>query len=708
MLFLNNGAGEFREITHFAGLTSTRGGKGASFGDLDGDGDLDLVVPYFCLCNRIYRNDGINPNTQLPYFTDVTDQWLPQGADTLIKSTSCCLADIDNDGDLDLYITNLIATNRLYRNDGSGHFQDITVSAGLLDSSLTNSACFFDADNDGDLDLLLANRGRNLFFQNLGDGKFVRDRKAFNYQIEYSTGIACGDPDNDGDFDVYIANDDKNSFYIKNPLNNDNYLEFKLRGTRSNRDAIGARAFLYEAGHLNDKKYLLGMREVNGGYGYGCMNSTTIHFGVQPHRSYDLKVCFPSGIEITRTDLSPGQILIIEEQSGWAKMVALSWKKLVNLTQSSFYRLEFIKFAALILCLVLALTFIRQKNGLEPTAYPDLLILPIIFYLTFDVLLLKKGFLASRVLPFAAAALSFLFVYFNSRRRVATTIKEHLAEQLLTRCRAFDHGSWAVSYLNQLQLFSTNLPAGEPISETVATSLQETIIGFYDVVYREMVHIYRLALDASIQLNQASELRRQLLFLSENLNKIKVALALKQGVAAETWQNVHRLIDQIKMNIREINFAVSKRFSCHPFKIIQRTIKNFQSQSAMRFIHAKIPANDDEFRVCSKPSDLAAILENLFQNAVQATQHLPKPSIRLSCHHTDQFLSIEIRDNGCGIPKKLWQKIFEQNYTTKNKGNGGFGLYFARKVLEKYGGHIEVLTSRRNRGTTFLIQLRRV
>ena len=161
-----DGAGQFTEITHEAGLASSRSGKGATFGDIDLDGDLDLVVPYFSLRNRIYRNKGTDEKTNLVYFEDVTDDWLPSGSDSSAKSASATLADVDNDGDLDLYFANLVFSNRLYENDGTGKFTDITMESGLLDSSLSHSGCFFDADNSGKLDLYISNRGRNIFYKN--------------------------------------------------------------------------------------------------------------------------------------------------------------------------------------------------------------------------------------------------------------------------------------------------------------------------------------------------------------------------------------------------------------------------------------------------------------------------------------------------------------------------------------------------------------
>ncbi len=86
----------------------------------------------------------------------------------------------------------------------------------------------------------------------------------------------------------------------------------------------------------------------------------------------------------------------------------------------------------------------------------------------------------------------------------------------------------------------------------------------------------------------------------------------------------------------------------------------------------------------------------------------PNPKITIKLSQTDRYLFIEFSDNGCGIPKKLWDQIYEEGYTTKSNGNGGFGLYYSRRTLEKYGGNIEVARSAKNRGTKFLLKLRRV
>lgn len=708
MLFINNGFGRFKEITPPAGLTSQRGGKSATFGDLDGDGDVDLVVTFFNLPNRVYRNEGIHPKTGLPFFRDMTDRWLPHQPDSLAKSTAACLADIDNDGDLDLYICNLVSTNRLYENDGTGCFTDITEAAGLLDSCLTSSACFFDADNDGDLDLFLSNRGYNLFFKNLGNKKFIRHEKAFKLDNScYSNGVAWGDPDNDGDVDLYVANNDAESIYYENQLNDKNYLEIKLIGTKSNRDAIGAKAFLYEAGHLDQPDQLRGMREVNGGYGYGCMNSTTIHFGVSSNKTYDVKICFPSGITITRTNLSPGQLLMIEEQAGWAKFFALRQQGIMRSVKSQRNQIEFFKFITLMMALVAASIVLNRKGWIAVRTPLYLPIYPLIIYLIFIGITSESNFWLAFLLPMSVAMVTFVGLAWLQKIEVTQSTQERLAEELLVSCKAFDHGSWATSCLNQLQLFSVNLPPNQPISEKVGSRLKETIVSFYGLVFKELGHIHQLAQESAIQLQLTSELDRQRLLLSANLEKIKVAMALKKGVPAELLKNIYRLSEQIKLNVRELTHGVSRWFTCDAGKIIQTALSAVEDKVELQLNFATGDMPQQECWVFIKANELAAILDNLLQNAQRAMMNQHQPKITLKLSQTDRHVFIEFSDNGCGIPKKLWDTIFEEGYSTKSDPKGGFGLYYSKRTLEKYGGNIEVTKSARNKGTTFIIKLRR-
>ncbi|MCX6152152.1 MAG: FG-GAP-like repeat-containing protein [Ignavibacteriales bacterium] len=316
-LYLNDGNGYFTDVTERAGLNSNFGGMGASFGDIDGDGDLDLYVANWYGKNLLYRNET-NKN-QGVIFIDIT-QSQNIGGEIFAKSNAVVFADIDNDGDLDLFVTNRKASNRFYLNDGKGNFTDLTSKIIGIDTMLSYGASFADFDNDGFLDLYVANVGDNVLYKNINGKKFIPITTKFDAQLSgYSTGTAVGDIDNDGDVDLYVGNYiNGNSTLFINNINNKNFLIVNFSGTKSNRDAIGTKVWLYKSGYLNDKNSLLGFREINGGSGYGSFNSKEIHFGVSDTSFYDLVVYFPSsGIRKIFKHISAGIRLNISEEDGF-------------------------------------------------------------------------------------------------------------------------------------------------------------------------------------------------------------------------------------------------------------------------------------------------------------------------------------------------------------------------------------------------------
>ena len=231
-------------------------GAGCAFFDCDGDGDLDLYavngapLPEFVgnetLTNRLYRNNGDGT------FTDVTER---AAVGDTGYGTGCAIGDYDNDGDLDLYVTNY-GPNLLYRNNGDGTFTDVTERAAVGDSYWGAGCAFLDYDNDGDLDLYVANyldyslddpridlipyivdyrgaRASDLktyphphnfngapdrLYRNDGDGTFtdVADAAGVANTEGKSLGVVVTDYDDDGDPDLYVANDMVGNFLYRN------------------------------------------------------------------------------------------------------------------------------------------------------------------------------------------------------------------------------------------------------------------------------------------------------------------------------------------------------------------------------------------------------------------------------------------------------------------------------------------------------------
>jgi len=262
-LFRNDGNGRFSEIAAAAGVTNDRYCKGVAAGDYDDDGDMDLYVSNVGR-NRLYRNDGALK------FTDVAAR--AGVIEPVERSFAPWFFDYDNDGRLDLWVGAYQATvadiaaeyigrphrgrlPRLYHNEGGGRFSDVTARAGLAHVYLPMGANFGDLDNDGWLDIYLGTGEPdyralmpNVMLRNDGRGRFqdVTTSGGFGH-LQKGHGIAFADLDNDGDQDVFhqvggfYAGDRFHNALFLNPGHGNHFVTIKLVGTRSNRDAVGAR-----------------------------------------------------------------------------------------------------------------------------------------------------------------------------------------------------------------------------------------------------------------------------------------------------------------------------------------------------------------------------------------------------------------------------------------------------------------------------------
>ena len=218
-LYLNDGRGHFddgaaRELPDVIGDVVS-----VALGDIDGDGDLDLAVGKqggyysFWLQNRLYLNDGNGS------FTDATAARMPVFLD---HTWMVAFGDIDRDGDLDLAIANGPSRqNRLYLNNGQGTFTDATGSRLPAISDWSTSVAFGDVDGDRDLDLVFGNWGQQTrLYLNSGSGGFVdvTSTRLMGLAIANTNAVAFGDVDGDGDLDLVVGNSSNSTYGMQNHL----------------------------------------------------------------------------------------------------------------------------------------------------------------------------------------------------------------------------------------------------------------------------------------------------------------------------------------------------------------------------------------------------------------------------------------------------------------------------------------------------------
>jgi hypothetical protein len=342
----------FTEVTEAAGLSKdTQWTLDAGHGDLNNDGWQDLYLA------GDYGTDHLFLNQKNGTFRDATKETV--GIDTK-KGMNVDMADVDHDGWLDVYVTNITdeymkECNMLWHNGGDGTFTDLAKESGTCNTLWGWAAKFGDFDGDGWEDLFVVNGLRSAgkenyipvlvemiitpgidftdvtkwpaigsmswsgyqkkkLFRNLGDLTFkeVAAEAGVDNDLD-GRGIAVADLDNDGRLDLVQTNAGQPSLLYHNTSQpHGHWIELKLAGTRSNRDAVGARVTVRAGG-------LTQIREVNGGNGYAGQSSKRVHVGLGAAAKIDsLEVRWPSG-RIETFSVPVDRISTLEEGKGVGK-----------------------------------------------------------------------------------------------------------------------------------------------------------------------------------------------------------------------------------------------------------------------------------------------------------------------------------------------------------------------------------------------------
>jgi enediyne biosynthesis protein E4 len=331
-LYHNNGDGTFTDVTAKANVVDRALYFGFSvvFEDLDGDERPDIFVANDSNPNYFYRNRGDGTFEEsamaagLAYNSDGKE----------MSSMGVAVGDYDNDGRTDLFVTTFANDNYvLFHNDGKGLFSDMSFQSGIGESTVSLlgwGAFFLDYDNDGFKDLFAANghvypevdgklnrevyREPLLLFHNSKNGKFQESDQAAGLRrlpAHSARGAAYCDYDNDGDLDMVVSNiDERPQLLRNNGGNRKHWLEMRLVGTTSNRDAVGALVKVRAGETVQWDRVRTGGSYISG-------NDLRLHFGLEDHDSADsVEIRWPSGATEKLEKIPANRILTIQEGKG--------------------------------------------------------------------------------------------------------------------------------------------------------------------------------------------------------------------------------------------------------------------------------------------------------------------------------------------------------------------------------------------------------
>ena len=316
-LYHNNCNGTFTDVTDKSGIGALKGrAMGVTAADFDGDGYPDIYVANDKTESYLFRNK--HDGTFEEIAANLGAAYGQNGE--MSSAMGPVFADLEGNGRMDLWVTDS-KYNRLMRNAGKAGFEDVSENAGISAASAQYASWgsgIYDFDNDGLLDILVFHGGlvhmvpqEHSLFRGLGKGKFADVSRDAGPVFDVKTvarGACFADYDNDGKVDAFVVNLGAPAELLHNVTpNSGHWIALKLKGTKSNRDGIGAVVEVEAGGRAQTAQRVAGS-------GYLSQDDDRLHFGLGSASKIDkLTVRWPSGRTQALENVAPDRVLTVEE-----------------------------------------------------------------------------------------------------------------------------------------------------------------------------------------------------------------------------------------------------------------------------------------------------------------------------------------------------------------------------------------------------------
>jgi signal transduction histidine kinase len=297
-----------------------------------------------------------------------------------------------------------------------------------------------------------------------------------------------------------------------------------------------------------------------------------------------------------------------------------------------------------------------------------------------------------------------LLLKWRRERRMGLDEEEN---ELLTAMSAFGHGGSSLKVLDRLRLHLKNwerMRSDDGAREELFARLGQT---YGETVVPELKHIVMLAHKARVPDASWGTLLAEAKLAGEEMEAIIASGSEEAARRDEHIAKALAALDAVDESIAGIRQHMRSVFHTPVAETLDRLIERFRQEHEAKGISFSLVSDSSAAdAVFISPVSFDKIFEALLSNAVRSTEGKTGAEVTVAFQSEGNYCRIDVRDNGCGIARGDWERVFDRHYTTKTEG-GGFGLYYAREELAKFGGKIHVLDSVADSGTTMRVVLRK-